>query len=499
MDEAIRLSGIRKQFGTVAANDGIDLELRFGEILALLGENGSGKTTLVNMLSGIYQPDGGSIYVRGKAVAIASPRDAQKLGIGMVHQHFKLVEAFTAQENIQMGGPGGRAARQGWQRLLSLQEEYGLHVPPDRRVHEMSVSEKQCVEILKLLYRGADILILDEPTAVLTPQESDALFAMLSRMRANGCAVIIITHKLSEVLAISDRVTVLRRGKSVATVQTSETNAKQLTELMVGRPVELRIERPEPLPEEELLLDVQNLCVKNGDTQALRHLSFSLRGGEILGVAGIAGGGQKELCESVAGLVKAESGEIRFRGEDILGLSPADIIKRGISMSFIPEDRLGMGLVASMDITNNMLLKTYRGSRGPILKRSGAKTMAGKLIERLEISTPGPGTPVRQLSGGNVQKVLLGREIESGPRLLITAYAVRGLDTHSSFTIYDLLNRQKERGVGILFIGEDLDVLLELCDRILVLCRGECMGIVDAKESTKEQLGLMMAGVRKAV
>jgi len=494
MTDAIRLSGIRKQFGTVAANDDIDMELRFGEILALLGENSSGKTTLVNMLSGIYQPDGGHIYVCGQAVHITSPRDAQKLGIGMVHQHFKLAEAFTARENIQMGGPGGRKARQSMQRLLALQEEYGLRVPPDRRVHGMSVSEKQCVEILKLLYRGADILILDEPTAVLTPQEADALFAMLRRMRENGCAVIIITHKLSEVLALSDRITVLRKGKSVATVQTSETNAKQLTELMVGRPVELRIERPEPLPDEELLLDVQNLCVKNGESQALRDLSFTLRGGEILGVAGIAGGGQKELCECVAGLVKAESGEIRFLGEDIVGLSPADIIKRGISMSFIPEDRLGMGLVASMDITNNMLLKTYRGSRGPLLRRSGAKAMANKLIGRLDISTPGPNTPVRQLSGGNVQKVLLGREIESGPRLLITAYAVRGLDTHSSFTIYDLLNRQKERGVGILFIGEDLDVLLELCDRIMVLCRGECMGIVSAKETIKEQLGLMMAG-----
>ncbi|MCL2301252.1 MAG: ABC transporter ATP-binding protein [Firmicutes bacterium] len=496
MDSAIRLSGIRKRFGAVAANDGIGLELRFGEILALLGENGSGKTTLVNMLSGIYQPDAGHIYVRGKVVHIASPRDAQKLGIGMVHQHFKLVEAFTARENIQMGGPGGQSARASMQRLQELQEEYGLRVPPDKRVHAMSVSEKQCVEILKLLYRGADILILDEPTAVLTPQESEALFAMLRRMRANGCAVIIITHKLSEVLDISDRVTVLRRGKSVAAVRTCETNAKQLTELMVGRPVELRIERPEPLPGGEPLLDVRSLCVKNGDTYALRDLSFTLRGGELLGVAGIAGGGQKELCEAVAGLAKAESGEILFQGENIVGLSPADIIKRGISMSFIPEDRLGMGLVASMDITNNMLLKTYRGGRGPLLESAGAKAMALKLIEQLGISTPGPNTPVRQLSGGNVQKVLLGREIESGPRLLITAYAVRGLDTHSSFTIYDLLNRQKERGVGILFIGEDLDVLLELCDRILVLCRGECMGIVQAKESTKEQLGLMMAGVR---
>jgi len=497
MDTAIRLTGIRKRFGAVAANDGIDLELRFGEILALLGENGSGKTTLVNMLSGIYQPDGGHIYARGKAVAITSPREARKLGVGMVHQHFKLVDAFTARENIQMGGPSGARARESMRRLLALQEEYGLRVPPDKRVREMSVSEKQCVEIQKLLYRGADILILDEPTAVLTPQETDALFAMLRRMRENGCAVIIITHKLSEVLAISDRVTVLRRGKSVATVRTAETDARQLTELMVGRPVELRIERPAPLPGEDGLLDVRGLCVKNGDTHALRDLNFTLKGGEILGVAGIAGGGQKELCESVAGLAKAESGQILFRGEDIAGHTPADIIKRGISMSFIPEDRLGMGLVASMDVTNNMLLKTYRDSRSPLLKRAGAKAMALKLIQRLNISTPGPGTPVRQLSGGNVQKVLLGREIESGPRLLITAYAVRGLDTHSSFTIYDLLNRQKERGVGILFIGEDLDVLIELCDRIMVLCRGECMGIVEARGAGKEQLGLMMAGMRK--
>jgi len=497
MDSAIQLTDIRKRFGTVAANDGIDLALRFGEILALLGENGSGKTTLVNMLSGIYQPDGGHIYVRGKAATIASPRDAQKLGIGMVHQHFKLVDAFTARENIQMGGLGGQAARNSMQRLQELQEAYGLHVPPDKRVHDMSVSEKQCVEILKLLYRGADILILDEPTAVLTPQESEALFSMLLRMRSNGCAVIIITHKLSEVLAISDRVTVLRRGKSVATVQTKETDAKQLTELMVGRPVELRIERPDPLPGGAPLLDVRALCVKSGDTTALRDLSFTLHGGEILGVAGIAGGGQKELCEAVAGLAKAESGEILFQGENIVGLSPADIIKRGISMSFIPEDRLGMGLVASMDVTNNMLLKTYRDGHGPLLERAGAKAVALKLIDQLDISTPGPGTPVRQLSGGNVQKVLLGREIESGPRLLITAYAVRGLDTHSSFTIYGLLNRQKERGVGILFIGEDLDVLIELCDRIMVLCRGECMGIVDAKGATKEQLGLMMAGEKQ--
>ncbi|MDR0532105.1 MAG: ABC transporter ATP-binding protein [Oscillospiraceae bacterium] len=492
--EAIRLEQVRKTFGTVAANDGVHLDLQFGEVLALLGENGSGKTTLMNMLSGIYQPDGGAIYVRGQRAQIRSPRDARRLGVGMVHQHFKLVDSFTALENIVLG-PGGGTLRAARAKIEAMCGEFGFPFRPDQRVRDMSVGEKQTVEIQKLLYRGADILILDEPTAVLTPQESAVLFAMLRRLRDSGQAVIIITHKLSEVLEISDRVTVLRRGRSVATVPTAETNAARLTELMVGRPVDLKISRP-ACPQAPELLRIQQLTVKNEEGYALRDVSFSLAGGEILGVAGIAGCGQKELCETIAGLQKAESGGILFDGQDILGHSPADIIRRGISMSFIPEDRLGMGLVAPMNIIDNMLLKTFRHARGPLLRRAAARAMAQKIIAELEIATPGPHTPVRQLSGGNVQKVLLGREIESNPRLLITAYPVRGLDTHTSFAIYDLLNRQKQNGVGILFIGEDLDVLLELCDRVLVLCRGECMGIVDARQTTKEELGLMMTGSR---
>jgi len=488
--QAIQLRNVHKHFGTVKANDGIDLDLRFGEVLGLLGENGSGKTTLMNMLSGIYQPDSGEIMVKGKSVNIPSPREARRLGIGMVHQHFKLVEAFTAYENILLGSKGKRSEAK--RALQALCAEYGLTAPLDRRVSEISVGEKQAVEILKLLFRGADILILDEPTAVLTPQEAELLFAMLRRLRENGRAVILITHKLGELLAVSDRVTILRKGKSAATVATSETSAAQLTELMVGRPVELKIQRPqaEKTPD---LLQVINLSVRHENGFALRDLSFTLAGGEILGVAGIAGGGQKELCEAIAGLQKAE-GEILFQGEPLLGLSPADIIRRGISMSFIPEDRLGMGLAASMSIADNMLLKTYRDARGPALLRRSAKALAQKIIRVMQIAAPGVNTPVRLLSGGNVQKVLLGREIESAPRLLITAYPVRGLDTNASFTIYDLLNREKENGAGVLFVGEDLDVLLELCDRVLVLCRGECMGILEAGSAIKEELGLLMTG-----
>lgn len=358
----------------------------------------------------------------------------------------------------------------------------------------MSVSEKQTVEILKVLYRGADILILDEPTAVLTPQETDKLFSILRSMRDQGCAVIIITHKLNEVLAISDRVTILRKGKSVATVATAETNAQELTELMVGKKVSLQIERP-CVKQEKALFEVHHLSVRNEDgVYALNDISFDLNGGEILGVAGVAGSGQKELCETVAGLMHAEKGAILYKKENIVGKSPREIIKMGISMSFIPEDRLGMGLVASMGMTDNMLLKSYKNGKSPFINKKPARELALRLIDTLEIVTPGVTTPVSRLSGGNVQKVLLGREIESEPQLLITAYPVRGLDINSSYTIYDLLNEQKKKGVAVLFIGEDLDVLLELCDRIMVLCHGAVTGILEAQSATKEQIGLLMAG-----
>ncbi len=492
---AIRCSGITKTFGSVVANDAIELDVQYGEILALLGENGSGKTTLMNMISGIYHPDKGQIYVGGEPVSISSPVDAQNLGIGMIHQHFKLVEVFSAMENIVLGTPGKLLSKKALrQQVKELCTNYGLEIDPEKPVYEMSVSEKQTVEILKVLYRGAKILILDEPTAVLTPQETDKLFAILRQMKQKGCAIIIITHKLNEVLSISDRVTILRKGKSVGSVATKDVDAAKLTELMVGHSVSLSIRRPEP-ENVRTILKVVNLTVEKPDgSKGLDDVSFHIHSGEILGVAGIAGSGQKELCEAVAGLLPAKEGAILYKKENILGKSPEEIIDLGISMSFVPEDRLGMGLVASMGMTDNMLLKSYRQGKGPFVDRAPAKELAKKLVEKLSIVTPGIETPVRFMSGGNVQKVLLGREIESNPNLLITAYPVRGLDINSSYMIYDLLNQQKEKGVAVMFIGEDLDVLLELCDRILVLCHGKITGLVDAKTVTKEQIGLMMTG-----
>ncbi len=498
-NSAIRCSSITKTFGSVVANDSIELEVSYGEILALLGENGSGKTTLMNMISGIYHPDEGQIYVGGEPVSITSPMDAQNLGIGMIHQHFKLVEVFSAMENIVLGTPGRLKSRRAMkQEVLELCKNYGLEIDPEKRVYEMSVSEKQTVEILKVLYRGAKILILDEPTAVLTPQETDKLFDILRQMKQQGCAIIIITHKLGEVLDISDRVTILRKGKSVGSVETAQVDAAKLTELMVGHKVSLAIERPEPVDAHTILKVVDLTVAKPDGSKGLEDVNFRIRSGQILGVAGVAGSGQKELCEAIAGLIPAQKGAVLYKKENILGKTPDEIIDLGISMSFVPEDRLGMGLVAGMGMTDNMLLKSYRSGKGPLVDRAPARDLAKRLVKELSIVTPGIETPVRLMSGGNVQKVLLGREIESNPNLLITAYPVRGLDINSSYLIYDLLNKQKQKGVAVVFIGEDLDVLLELCDRILVLCHGRVTGIVDAKTTTKEEIGLMMTGEMSA-
>ena len=495
---AIETRDLCKTFDAVAANDKVCLEVRRGEILAVLGENGSGKTTLMNMLSGIYFPDAGEIFVNGQAVTIRSPLDAFRLGIGMVHQHFKLVEVLTAAENIVLGLPGraflDRAALNA--KIREISGRYGFNLDPQQKIYNMSVSEKQTVEIVKMLYRGADILILDEPTAVLTPQETDKLFAVLRRMKEDDKAIVIITHKLNEVLAVSDRVHILRKGRSVATVETAASDTRQLTEMMVGRVISLKIERP-LTADKQPKLEVQNLtCLNHEGRKVLDDLCFSVLGGEILGVAGIAGSGQKELCEALAGLYPVESGAILFSGsggnENIVGLPPLEIIKKGITMGFVPEDRLGMGLVAAMDLTDNVMLRHYYKGAGPFTDRPSARRLARQLVEQLEINTPGVDVPVRLLSGGNVQKVLLGREIASAPQLLIVAYPVRGLDINSSYTIYRLLNEQKQRGVGVLFIGEDLDVLLELADRIMVLCGGRISGIVEAAQATKEQVGLLM-------
>ncbi len=494
----IQLRGITKTFGTVVANKDVNLTVRRGEIHALLGENGSGKSTLVNVLAGIYAQDAGTLMVDGKELRLTSPRDAIRAGIGMVHQHFRLVEVLTAKENIILGeGPGLIHGKALTEKIYNIGKKYGLYINPDKKIYNMSVGEKQTVEILKVLYRGAKILILDEPTAVLTPQETEGLFRILRNMKKEGCSIIIITHKLGEVMEVSDRVTVLRKGESIATVNTSETSPRELTDMMVGRPMSLEIQRPAYEGERKTVLRVKNLTARDKDGVArLDHMSFHLHEGEILGVAGIAGSGQKELCEIIAGLDKASEGIVEYNGESILGLSPGAIIKRGVSMSFIPEDRLGMGLVAGMNIVDNVLLKTYRAKPGPFVDRKEGAAKAEAIIRKFEISTPSPWHAVKNLSGGNIQKVLLGREIDLSPRLLITAYPVRGLDIGASYNIYDVLNEQKRKGVAILFIGEDLDVLLALSDRLMVIHNGAVMDIVDPRTVTKEDVGLLMLGHR---
>ncbi|MGI6106592.1 MAG: ABC transporter ATP-binding protein [Lachnospiraceae bacterium] len=507
MDEnyVIELRHISKRFGLVAANDDINLNLRKGEILAVLGENGSGKTTLMNIISGIYYPDSGEIFVRGKQADIRNPADSLALGIGMVHQHFKLIDVLTVAENIILGMDGGMVLHMDevGAKIRDLCSRYGFDVDPDKKIYELPVSGKQTVEIVKQLYRGADILILDEPTAVLTPQETEKLFDVLRNMRKAGKSIIIITHKLREVLEISDRVSVLRKGRYVGTVDTKDASESLLTEMMVGRRVELNIERPEP-KERELRLNVKNLTVINQEkVRTLDNVSFQLYSGEILGVAGVAGSGQRELLESIAGLQNVVEGQIRYippQGEwehELTNLAPDAIRKLGIRLSFVPEDRLGMGLVGSMGMTGNMMLRGYNEGRGIFTDRKKPQSLAEQIIDELQVMTPSVSTPVRSLSGGNVQKVLVGREISVKPKVLMVAYPVRGLDINSSYTIYSLLNRQKEAGTAVICVGEDIDVLLALCDRIMVLCGGQITGIVDARKATKEQIGLLMSGMRE--
>lgn len=493
---AIQMTNISKTFGVVKANEDVNLTVYNGEVHALLGENGAGKSTLMNMLSGIYNPDGGSISIYGQEVQFSSPKDAIQLGIGMIHQHFKLVDILSAKDNIILGQPGGlfTKGKELSKKIREISDQYGLDINPDKKVYEMSVGEKQTLEIIKVLYRGAKILIMDEPTAVLTPQEIKRLFQIIRNMKEQGCAVVIITHKLNEVMEISDRITVLRKGQSVETVETAGVEVSALIEMMVGKKVDLSIEKKN-LDKKDPILRVDNLLVMDADKKnALEEVSFNLSGGEILGVAGVAGSGQKELCECIAGLTAAQKGRIFFEGENIIGKTPRDIIRLGIRMGFIPEDRLGMGLVGTMDIVHNIILKDYQNQPGIFLKRSECAEKARNIVEKLEIKTPGIHSPVKKLSGGNIQKVLLGREIDSNPKVLITAYPVRGLDIGASYKIYDLLNEQKEKGVAVLFIGEDLDVLMELCDRIMVLCNGRVTGIVDPAKVTKEDIGLLMTG-----
>lgn len=572
---AVQMKGISKYFGDVAANKNVNLTVYEGEILSVLGENGSGKTTLMNMLSGIYFPDEGEIVIEGEPVVIRSPRDAYKYRIGMVHQHFKLVDVFTALDNVILGeemppysvreqaeelkedaaAPRylvdnddaeapvkavrdtdtalgrfrlalrtsalpfiklGKKMRFNWlpkkrgQEVRDIAAKYGFDIDLNKKIYDMSVSEKQTVEIIKVLYRGADILILDEPTAVLTPQETEKLFGVLRNMREDGKSIIIITHKLNEVMEISDRVAVLRKGEFIGAVNTSETSVQELTDMMVGHKTDLNIHRGEPVGCEERLV-VGGLCLTDHEgVQKLKEVSFTARSGEILGIAGIAGSGQRELLEAIAGLQRANAGKIVYndpktgKEENLMRKSPAKIRELGVRLSFVPEDRLGMGLVGSMDIIDNMMLRSYKKgiplridkkhilNIPLVLDRKRPKQLAERIIRELEVVTPSSHTPVRRLSGGNIQKVLVGREIAAAPTVFMAAYPVRGLDINSSYTIYNLLNEQKENGVAVIYVGEDLDVLIELCDRIMVLCAGKVTGIVDGRTTNKETIGLMM-------
>ncbi len=497
---ALELRNITKTFGSVVANNNVSLKVRKGEILSILGENGSGKTTLMNMVSGIYYPDGGQMFINGEEVVISSPKDAFDHKIGMIHQHFKLVDVFSAAENIVLGlsDEKGFDMPKYIEKIHQITSQYGFELDPNKKIYEMSVSEKQTVEIIKVLFRGADILILDEPTAVLTPQETRKLFNVLRNMKQDGKAIIIITHKLHEVLSISDNVTVLRKGEYEGTVRTSETNEAQLTEMMVGKKVTLNIDRSEPQNVTDRLIVEKINCINREGVKVLDDVSFEARSGEILGIAGIAGSGQRELLESIAGLQHLDSGKIIYHDpktgneENLRDKTPIEIRNLGVRLAFVPEDRLGMGLVGNMDIVDNMMLRSYKKGKSVFLQRKKPKSLAEEIIDRLEVVTPSANTPVRRLSGGNVQKILVGREIASSPSVLMAAYPVRGLDINSSYTIYNLLNEQKKKGVAVIFVGEDLDVLVELCDRILVIGGGRVTGIVDARNTTKEEIGLLM-------
>lgn len=493
----ISARGICKTFGSVKACNNVNLDIYEGEIHTLLGENGAGKSTLINILSGVYTPDSGTISLGGNEIKFSSPKDAIKNGVGTIYQHFKLVDAMTARENILLGQKinGFKSKKEFDLKIKSICESYSLEVELDKYASDMSVGEKQNLEILKVLYRGANILILDEPTTVFTPQETEKLFEIMRKMRDKGCAVIFISHKMDEVMEISDKVTVLRKGETVSTLLKSETTPKKLTELMVGRPIDLSIKRVDMKPG-KTLLEINRLNVVNENNISLKEISFDIKEGEILGIAGIAGSGQKELCEAIAGIRGVKGGEIILDSKHLEGKNPREFIKSGITLGFIPEDRLGMGLVGSMDMVDNLLLKSYHAEEGIIINRKPFVQKAKDLVKTLNIKTPGVNYPIRYLSGGNIQKILLGRELGLKPRLLIMAYPVRGLDINTCYTIYNLMNEEKKKGTSIIFVGEDLDILMEISDRIMVMSHGEISGILDRSEATRDKIGLMMVGVK---
>lgn len=492
----VALRGIVKRFPGVIANDGADLEVRRGEIHALLGENGAGKTTLMNALYGIYHPDEGEIWVNGERVAIHSPQDAIRLGIGMIHQQFRLVMNHSVTENVVLGLRGNflfpeQKARA---RILELAEKYGMKMDPDARIWQLSAGEQQRVEILKALYRGVRILIMDEPTSMLTPGEAMELLHILRRMTAEGLTVIFITHKLEEVVEVSDRVTVMRQGKSIATLETAKTTQRELALLMVGRDVLFHLDKKVVEAGNPILqIDGLNVLSDKG-LPAVVDLALEVRGGEIFGVAGVSGNGQRELVEAITGLRPISSGRILVNGEDVSHASPRTRIERGIG--FVPGERL-MALIPNMSVAENLILKNYTRppiGRGPLLDRQAVADYADGLIEEYAIATPDRRTPIKRLSGGNIQRALLAREISEKPPLLIVAQPTSGLDVGATETIWQLLLAERERGAAVLLISDDLKETLSLSDRVGVIFEGQIMGQFAAQEANLEQISLMMAG-----
>jgi simple sugar transport system ATP-binding protein len=497
------MRGITKRFPGVVANDQVDFEALQGEVHALLGENGAGKSTLSNILTGLYRADEGEVIIGGKPVTFHSPRDAIEAGVGMVHQHFRLAASFTVAENLVLGHRD--AADRGLLlepkvvegRIADLSRRYRMPVNPRARIWQLSVGEQQRVEILKALYRGARILILDEPTSLLTPQEADDLFQTLRLMSAEQRTVIFISHKLEEVMAISNRVTVLRRGKVIGTVKTAETNQRELARMMVGRDVVFTQKKEGPTQAERtVVLELRGICA-NGDlgTPALREVNLSVHGGEIVGVAGVAGNGQRELAEVIAGMRRRTSGTMVVSGKATRGGNPLEAIRRGIA--YVPEDRLGTGVAPSLSVAENLVLKAYRRppiSTGGVLHHRRIRANADDLMNRFNISARGPQSPTRLLSGGNIQKVVLARELSGRPRVLVAASPTSGLDVAATDAVRALLLQAADQGDGVLLISEDLDEILALADRIAVLYGGRITGIVERQKAAVEELGLMMAG-----
>ena len=496
----VQMRGIVKKFPGVVASDHVNLDIYAGEIHALLGENGSGKSTIMSVLAGLYKPDAGEILIDGTPFAFGSPRDAIAAGVGMVHQHFKLVEPFTVAQNMQLGERQGSflLSDAGIRtEIKNFEQRFGLSVDPDAPVWQLSVGEKQRVEIVRMLYRGSKVLILDEPTAVLTPQEAAELFVNMKKMAAAGCAVVFITHKMNEVQEVADRVTVLRSGKVSGTMLCQDVHAQELVWLMVGREIALNAEHcPHGVCGAEVAR-LQNVQALNDSGRTgLNDVSLSLQSGQIFGIAGVAGNGQKELAEVMTGLRMVTAGSVEFLGEAVTNLPPADLIHRGIS--YVPEDRLGMGLVPGLDAVENMLLKSYKHpefANGWLINRKAAEAATAEIVRQYNVKLAGLSQPVRSMSGGNLQKLLLAREIAEHPKLIIVVYPARGLDVGATESIHNLLMELRDQGTSILLISEDLDELMKLSDRVGVMFGGRIVGNFAIEEVDLEEVGLLMMGL----